>query len=163
MQEAQEALNQLSICRVERSVCWEVRTLPEEHSSHSYSTLTLVDTLSSQTVVALPVCHPLCRLLPVLPRGTLLVCLWGQRGPKEAAGTVRVVLAYLVVTKWKFLLLQPVCKEMCSCFRSECCRVSVPGCLHSRCFLSHIVISMIVDVRYRKRHDCEGFMGLVML
>lgn len=33
------------------------------------------------------------------------VSLETQQGPKEAAGKVRVVLAYLVVTKWKLLLL----------------------------------------------------------
>lgn len=33
------------------------------------------------------------------------VSLETQQGPKEAADKVRVVLAYLVVTNWKFLLL----------------------------------------------------------
>lgn len=160
----QEALNQLSICRVERSVCWEVRTLPEG----AFRPQLLCTRFSRYTVLTDSggaACVSSSVLVITSPaKGHLAgVSLVTQRGPKEAAGKVRVVLACLAVTKCKFLLLQPVCKEVCSCFRSECCHVSVPGCLHSRCFLSHIVISMIVDVRYRKRHDCEGFVGLVML
>lgn len=106
MQEAQEALNQLSICRVESSVCWEVCTLClKEHSTHSYSALALVDTPSSQTVTVLHV-YPTLLAITRPARGHLAgVSLETKQGPKEAAGKIRVVLASLVVTKWKFLLL----------------------------------------------------------
>lgn len=98
----------------------------------------------------------------------LKMALRELRAGKDTEGSAKasVLLHDWLVTKdifWdvfrrlvrKYVRVLEASVAMCLC----------PGSLHSWCCLSHSVIRMTVDaaVRYRKRHGCEGFMGLVML